>query len=166
MIGNRLTELRKQRGLSQAELASMLEVSTQTLSDWETNRACPDDIDTAKICRFFNIEKNDLFEDRSENSSSLTAETQSQTEASNQSTDTITIWRSSIVVSAVLLTVFSAVTALCLFFLLSRRVFYANSMFVITALICGGLAFLMSLVMLIVSCVMYKKVKKSARKNS
>lgn len=34
-FGNRLYELRKQKGLSQEELASRLDVTRQTVSKWE-----------------------------------------------------------------------------------------------------------------------------------
>lgn len=34
-FGNRLYELRKQRGLSQEELANRLDVTRQTVSKWE-----------------------------------------------------------------------------------------------------------------------------------
>ena len=34
-FGNRLYELRKQRGMSQEELAGLLDVTRQTVSKWE-----------------------------------------------------------------------------------------------------------------------------------
>ncbi len=53
-IGNKLQTLRKQRGLTQEQLARQLCVSRQTVSSWETGRNMPD-MDTIKeLARFFN----------------------------------------------------------------------------------------------------------------
>ena len=41
-FGNRLYELRKQKGLSQEELASRIDVSRQTISKWEIGDTIPD----------------------------------------------------------------------------------------------------------------------------
>ena len=41
-FGNRLYELRKQKGLSQEELASRLDVTRQTVSKWELGDSTPD----------------------------------------------------------------------------------------------------------------------------
>lgn len=41
-IGQRIRILRTQCALSQRELASLLGVSPQAVSKWETDRACPD----------------------------------------------------------------------------------------------------------------------------
>ena len=41
-LGNRLYELRKQKGLSQEELAGQLDVTRQTVSKWEVGDSNPD----------------------------------------------------------------------------------------------------------------------------
>lgn len=41
-IGKNIRTVRKQRGLSQAELADRLNVTRQTVSNWETSRSYPD----------------------------------------------------------------------------------------------------------------------------
>ena len=41
-LANRLAELRKQKGLSQEELADRLQVSRQAISKWERGEASPD----------------------------------------------------------------------------------------------------------------------------
>ena len=41
-IGRRIAQLRKERGLTQEELAQMLEVSSQAVSKWENDVSCPD----------------------------------------------------------------------------------------------------------------------------
>ena len=41
-LGNKLLTLRKQKGLSQEEVADNLGVSRQTVSKWETDQSTPD----------------------------------------------------------------------------------------------------------------------------
>ena len=41
-IGERITDLRKGKNLSQGQLASLLEVSRQAVSKWENDTASPD----------------------------------------------------------------------------------------------------------------------------
>ena len=42
-FGTRLAELRKQAGLSQEEFAELLNVSRQSISKWENDKAYPDE---------------------------------------------------------------------------------------------------------------------------
>ena len=41
-LGERLLDLRKKKGLSQEEIAGLLDVSRQTVSKWETDQSTPD----------------------------------------------------------------------------------------------------------------------------
>lgn len=43
-VGERITELRKQSGLSQVQLASMMNVSRQAVSKWENDQTIPDSL--------------------------------------------------------------------------------------------------------------------------
>lgn len=43
-IGERITDLRKQRNMSQGELAKVMDVSRQAVSKWENDLASPDTI--------------------------------------------------------------------------------------------------------------------------
>ena len=43
-IGERITELRKEAGLSQGQLASAVEVSRQAVSKWENDQTAPDSL--------------------------------------------------------------------------------------------------------------------------
>ena len=54
-MNNRLEEIRKQREITQEELASALEVSRQTISSLEKGRYNPSIILAFKIARYFNI---------------------------------------------------------------------------------------------------------------
>ncbi|MFT9055953.1 MAG: helix-turn-helix transcriptional regulator, partial [Ethanoligenens sp.] len=55
MIGERLAELRKDKGLSQKDLANELKISTYTVSSYERDNSDPDDEMKIKIASFFNI---------------------------------------------------------------------------------------------------------------
>lgn len=55
MIGERLAELRKDKNLSQKELAEVLNISTYTVSSYEREKSTPDDEMKIKIAKFFNI---------------------------------------------------------------------------------------------------------------
>ncbi|CEN76333.1 HTH DNA-binding protein [[Clostridium] sordellii] len=58
---NRLEEIRKQREITQEELANVLEVSRQTISSLEKGRYNPSIILAFKIARYFDIAIEDIF---------------------------------------------------------------------------------------------------------
>ena len=58
---NCLEELRKQHNITQEELASVLEVSRQTISSLENGRYNPSIILALKIARFFSIAVEEIF---------------------------------------------------------------------------------------------------------
>ena len=64
-LKNRLEELRKQHGITQEELASLLEVSRQTISSLEKGRYNPSILLAFKISRYFgqSIEKIFIYEE-------------------------------------------------------------------------------------------------------
>lgn len=55
MIGERLQELRKDRGISQAEIGELLGVSHYTISSYECNRSDPDDNLKIILAKHFNV---------------------------------------------------------------------------------------------------------------
>ncbi len=55
IIGERLQELRKDRGGSQTQLAELLGVSYYTISSYECNRSDPDDNSKIIIARLFDV---------------------------------------------------------------------------------------------------------------
>lgn len=55
MIGERLQELRKDRGMPQEELAKILGVSHYTISSYECNRSDPDDKSKLIIAKLFDV---------------------------------------------------------------------------------------------------------------
>ena len=58
---NRLEELRKERGIKQEQLASVLEVSRQTISSLEKGRYNPSIQLAFKIARYFEMSIKDIF---------------------------------------------------------------------------------------------------------
>lgn len=58
---NRLEQLRKQRGISQEELADALQVSRQTVGSLENGRYNPSILLAFKIARYFGMAIEDIF---------------------------------------------------------------------------------------------------------
>ncbi|MDU2686387.1 MAG: helix-turn-helix transcriptional regulator [Paeniclostridium sordellii] len=58
---NRLEEIRRQREITQEELANVLEVSRQTISSLEKGRYNPSIILAFKIARYFDMAIEDIF---------------------------------------------------------------------------------------------------------
>ena len=58
---NRLEQLRKQRGISQEELAEALQVSRQTVGSLENGRYNPSILLAFKIARYFGMAIEDIF---------------------------------------------------------------------------------------------------------
>ncbi len=62
-FGHRLLLLRKEKGLSQDELGSQLNVSRQTVSKWELDETTPEMNKLISISDFFNISLDKLVKD-------------------------------------------------------------------------------------------------------
>ena len=58
---NRLEEARRQRGITQEELAGVLEVSRQTIGSLECGRYNPSILLAHKIAKYFNTTIEDIF---------------------------------------------------------------------------------------------------------
>ena len=58
---NKLEEMRKERGLTQEQLAELLEVSRQTVSSLESGRYNPSILLALKIARFFHAGVEEIF---------------------------------------------------------------------------------------------------------
>ena len=63
-FNNKLYNLRKQKGLSQEELASRLNVSRQTVSKWEIGESTPDMEKLAAISELFEVSLDELVLDK------------------------------------------------------------------------------------------------------
>ena len=55
MFGELLRELRKDHGMTQAELADKLSFSPLTISAYERGRTAPDDATKVKLAKIFNV---------------------------------------------------------------------------------------------------------------
>ena len=58
---NNLEKIRKEKGISQEELAKALEVSRQTIGSLENDRYNPSIILAFKIARYFNMSIEEIF---------------------------------------------------------------------------------------------------------
>jgi len=61
MLGQKIKELRKEKGLTQAELARCLNVTRSAVALWETDNTDPDIKNIIEIAKFFNITLDELF---------------------------------------------------------------------------------------------------------
>ncbi len=61
LIGNRIKELRKERGMTQEQLADLVGISFQAISKWENNIALPDITLVPKLAQIFGVSTDDLF---------------------------------------------------------------------------------------------------------
>ena len=59
-LGERLYKLRKEKNLSQEEVAEYLNVTRQTISKWETDGSVPDIDKIIPLCKLYNISTNEL----------------------------------------------------------------------------------------------------------
>lgn len=60
-IGEKIYLLREKKGLSQEELAEKLNVSRQTISNWENDKVKIDVEKASELCRIFNVSMDELF---------------------------------------------------------------------------------------------------------
>lgn len=62
MFKDRLKELRKEKGLSQQELADKIYVSRSAICKWEMGNGVPSEINIEALCNFFEVEEEWLFD--------------------------------------------------------------------------------------------------------
>ena len=61
-IGKRIALLRKEKGLTQEELAQHMGISPQAVSKWENDQPCPDISALPKLARLFGVTVDELLE--------------------------------------------------------------------------------------------------------
>ncbi len=147
MIAENLTELREKCGLSTAELAQKLGVSEQTVCDWEQGISAPNADFAAKLSDILGA--NGLFDE----------------DYGDKGPSILTIWRTSLIVSAVLFVVFGAFASVTAAIFFSSAQIDANALtpaqsLVLTAIAFGALAASLALVMLVVSVVMFCRTRR------
>lgn len=62
-LGKTLQDLRKNKNISQEEMANELNVSRQTISNWENSKSYPDILSLMTLCDIYKISLDDLFKD-------------------------------------------------------------------------------------------------------
>lgn len=61
-IGNKIKVLRKEKGVTQEELANSVGVSFQAVSKWENNIALPDITLLPMLAEYFGVSMDELFD--------------------------------------------------------------------------------------------------------
>ena len=59
-LGEKIWRLREERGLSQEELAERLDVSRQTVSNWENDKATPDAVKLGLLCKALGVSADEM----------------------------------------------------------------------------------------------------------
>lgn len=54
-IGKLIRELRKEKGITQTDLAKEISTTQDTISLWELGKSYPDIINVVKLCKFFGV---------------------------------------------------------------------------------------------------------------
>ena len=65
-IGKRIGLLRRQKSMTQEELATQMGVSPQAVSKWENDQTCPDITALPKLARFLGVSVDELLSGREE----------------------------------------------------------------------------------------------------
>ncbi len=65
-LGNRISQLRKEKGLTQEELAQHLDVSPQAVSKWENDLTCPDISSLPKLAQILGVSVDTLLSGKAE----------------------------------------------------------------------------------------------------
>ena len=60
LLGQKILNLRKQKNLSQEQLAEKIGVTRQTISKWELNDSCPDLMQAKELANFFDVTLDEL----------------------------------------------------------------------------------------------------------
>ena len=65
-IGKRIAHLRKEKGLTQEELAGHMGISPQAVSKWENDQTCPDISALPRLSKLLGVTVDELLEGKSE----------------------------------------------------------------------------------------------------
>jgi len=63
MLGEKIQWLRKEKGMSQEQLAAQITVSRQAISKWELGESTPDTENIVQLCKIFNVSADYLLND-------------------------------------------------------------------------------------------------------
>lgn len=66
-LSEKLLSLRKEKGLSQEELAEKLEISRQSISKWERGESSPDTNNLIKLAKIYDVSLDELINNKEDN---------------------------------------------------------------------------------------------------
>ncbi|MDR0862809.1 MAG: helix-turn-helix domain-containing protein [Oscillospiraceae bacterium] len=93
-LGGKIQQQRKQRGMSQEQLAARLTVSRQAISKWELGESSPDTENIVQLSRLFGVSTDFLLNDEFESDMDITAVKVSRDNTeSRQSKRSMTVYR-------------------------------------------------------------------------
>lgn len=147
-LGQRLIELRKEKHLSQEEVAEKLNVTRQTVSKWETDQSSPDFDKIVPLCELFEISTDELVTGRKEK----TEEAKEEIKYSNEIQKKRTLG----LVIGILLYFFAIGWIMVTIPVLNMNPIISSALFI---LICG-----IATCIIIYSRIMYKKTKEEKEK--
>lgn len=75
-IGNRISSLRKEKGITQEEMAERLGVTPQAVSKWENDISCPDILLLPKIAEMLGVTVDELLSGEAKNETRILPEEQ------------------------------------------------------------------------------------------
>ena len=90
-IGNNIAALRKEKGITQEELANILGVSAQAVSKWENNSSCPDVALLTDIADYFGVTVDALLRAQGDEITSAKPQVNTSSQAQNNFTKNVSI---------------------------------------------------------------------------
>ena len=117
-VGDKLLDLRKKKGLSQEEVANLLNVSRQTISKWETGESKPDFDKIVPICNLYEISTNYLLTDEVIEEKQVEEKSVKNNSSAKNIAIAVSLYISSIVFIILFAAVFNLpIIGVCLFFI-------------------------------------------------
>lgn len=113
-LGEKICLLRREKGLSQEELAEAIFVSRQSVSKWENGQSIPDADNIAALCSFFNVSADSLIL-CSGSSPSVRAEDKPVTAVGAQSKPVMRLWLKIVIITLVCFFAFLGLLAATVF---------------------------------------------------
>ena len=154
-LGEKIRRLREEKGLSQEVLAEKLDVSRQTVSNWENDRATPDAYKLKQLCEVLGISAEGILEIEGRDSIAEEEKSELSKEDSDfvgQKNDKRQVWRILLISVIGVIAVFLLVVAIVLFTLpKEEKTQVITSAFTLTPTM-GGVFLLVLVAALIIAC--------------
>lgn len=147
-LGQKLYELRKQKNLSQEEVAEKLNVTRQTISKWETDQSTPDFDKITPLCKLYDISADELLTGKKK-------ETEEKEKTKNENIDKTK--KKALGIGIGILLYFVAIAVIMITIpVLKFNPIVSSAIFL---LICGVATFV-----IVYSCIVYRKEKQQETK--